>query len=408
MRTYPYRTYAEIDLNNLQHNLRQIRAFVGEACRIMFVVKADAYGHGTPMCAKYSEPFVDWYAAATLDEALSIRRAGVKKPILLFGILQDRDIAAAANARITASVGSVRYAGRLAAALDRQGLEMDCHLEFNTGMNRTGIFTREDCIAQAAETARSIYAIPALHVTGCYMHFSCGDNHDPADAAFTERQHRAFGQVLHALERGGYAPGLRHCVSTGPLLLHPDWKMDMVRVGMLGYGYSISPETAAQLDLHPIMRWCAKIADIEELDAGESVSYARLYTTSGKERIAVISVGYADGYNRCYTNRAPMVIRGKPVTECGKICMDFAMANVTAIPDAAIGDDVLLLGEDGAHMVCADSLSALMEYGVNGWTTCQITARVPRIYVLDGEVVGIRTQYAAGPEGCGLGSMEGS
>lgn len=392
MRTYPYRTYAEIDLNRLQHNLKQVRAFVGEACRIMFVVKADAYGHGTPMCAKYSEPFVDWYAAATIEEALSIRRMGVKKPILLFGILQDQDIIPAANAHITASVGSIPYAERLATVLDQHRLTMDCHIEFNTGMNRTGIFTRETCIPQAAEAACRIYAIPALHVTGCYMHFSCGDSHDPSDAAFTERQHSAFLQVLQALDQKGCAPGLRHCVSTGPLLLHPDWKMDMVRVGMLGYGYSISPETAAQLDLHPIMRWCAKIADITELDANESVSYARLYQTRSKERIAVICVGYADGYNRSFTNCAPMIIRGKTVAECGKICMDFAMANVTDIPDAAAGDDVLLLGEDGQHIIRADTLSALMEYGVNGWTTCQITARVPRIYVFNGKVIDIRIQ----------------
>ena len=142
MNTYPYRTYAEIDLNKMQHNLRQVRAAIGPDCKLLFVLKADAYGHGTPVCAKYSEELVDWYAVATIDEALSIRRAGVEKPILLFGALQDPEIELAADNRITINSCSQEYSRHVAEVLQRCGKRMDCHIKIDTGMNRTGLFAR--------------------------------------------------------------------------------------------------------------------------------------------------------------------------------------------------------------------------------------------------------------------------
>ena len=393
MNTYPYRTYAEIDLDQMRHNLRQVRRMIGEDCRLMFVLKADAYGHGTPVCARYSEDLVDWYAAATIDEALSIRRAGVEKPILLFGMLLDQDIPAAVDARLTVNACSLEYARHVAFILERMGETLDCHIKIDTGMNRTGLYARAGRVDRAAEEAGEILAIPQLHITGIYTHFSCRESSDPEDRLFTQNQYDAFSQVVHVLEERGYHLGLRHCTSTCPLLCHPDWKMDMVRVGMLGYGQSMTAEAAREMDLRPIMRWCAKVVAVLDLEPGESVSYGRIYRTAGREKIAVLSAGYADGYSRSYSNRVRVILGGREVPQCGKVCMDYTMANITGMENVRVGDEAVLLGCQDGLCITPDSLSAAAEYGVNGWTTAQVSARVPRIYLRRGEIVETRTLF---------------
>ena len=377
----------------MRHNLRQVRRMIGEDCRLMFVLKADAYGHGTPVCARYSEDLVDWYAAATIDEALSIRRAGVEKPILLFGMLLDQDIPAAVDARLTVNACSLEYARHVAFILERMGETLDCHIKIDTGMNRTGLYARAGRVDRAAEEAGEILAIPQLHITGIYTHFSCGESSDPEDRLFTQNQYDAFSQVVHVLEERGYHLGLRHCTSTCPLLCHPDWKMDMVRVGMLGYGQSMTAEAAREMDLRPIMRWCAKVVAVLDLEPGESVSYGRIYRTAGREKIAVLSAGYADGYSRSYSNRVRVILGGREVPQCGKVCMDYTMANITGMENVRVGDEAVLLGCQDGLCITPDSLSAAAEYGVNGWTTAQVSARVPRIYLRRGEIVETRTLF---------------
>ncbi|MFQ9826166.1 MAG: alanine racemase [Oscillospiraceae bacterium] len=221
MNTYPYRTYAEIDLNKMQHNLRQVRAAIGPDCKLLFVLKADAYGHGTPVCAKYSEELVDWYAVATIDEALSIRRAGVEKPILLFGALQDPEIELAADNRITINSCSLEYSRHVAEVLQRCGKRMDCHIKIDTGMNRTGLFARVGRTDGAVRQAEEIFALEPLHVTGIYTHFSCADSADPEDVAFTQRQYEAFAAVAEALQEKGYDVGAAALHEHVPVFVPP-------------------------------------------------------------------------------------------------------------------------------------------------------------------------------------------
>lgn len=393
MNSYPYRTYAEIDLDHLQHNLRQVRTLVGSDCRVLFVLKADAYGHGAAMCARYSEELVDWYGVATIDEARAVRTAGVHKPVLLLGRLLDEDLTEAADANITINACSLDYIRHVNDYLGKTGRHIDCHIKIDTGMNRTGLFARPDDWETAVAEAAEIFSLPNVRVTGIYTHFSCGDSSTAEDIRFTEAQYETFCKVTAALEELGCDVGLRHCVSTCPLLCHPDWKLDMVRIGMLGYGQSMSEEWTRRLNLRPILRWYAKVISLLDLGPGESVSYGRIYRTKAPARIAVFSAGYADGYNRSYSNRARVILGGRIVPECGKICMDFAMADVTGVEHVQVGDTALLLGECEFGTITPDSLSAATEYGVNGWTTCQISARVPRIYVYHGEVVETRMLF---------------
>ena len=395
MDTYPYRTYAEINLNKLESNLRQVREFVGDKCKIMFVLKGDAYGHGTPVCAKFSEHLVDGFAVATMEEALSVRRVSSEKPVFLLGALQaDSDVITAANKKITISAYSLNYMYRVNQILADTHKTIDCHIKIDTGMNRTGLFARGGNFAEAVEQAERIYFLPQVRVAGIYTHFSCADNLDPDDVHFSQGQYSAFNSVLKALEKKGYNLGIRHCVSTGPLLRHPDWKMDMVRIGMLGYGQSIDEFHAAEMRISPIMCWHSKIVSVLTLEPGESVSYGRIYRTVGREKIGVISVGFADGYNRSYSNRAQIIVGGEKVRQCGKVCMDFTMVNITGIDNVKEGDDVILLGENEAGLcITPDNLSSITEYGVNGWTTCQISSRVPRVYIYNNEVVEMRMLF---------------
>lgn len=203
MNTYPYRTYAEVDLNKLQHNLKQVRKSVGSECKILFVLKADAYGHGTAMCARYSEELVDWYGVATLAEALSIRQTGVIKPILLFGQLLDHELSAAADHNITINACSLEYACHVNDVLSSLGRVVDCHIEIDSGMNRTGLMARSNQYECAVEEAKKIFALSNIHVTGIYTHFSCGESEELDDVLFTKQQYDTFCAVVTTLRARG-------------------------------------------------------------------------------------------------------------------------------------------------------------------------------------------------------------
>lgn len=251
MHEYPYRTCAEIDLNKLQRNLQRLRALIGPSCQIMEVMKADAYGHGLRVCAEYAAPYVDWFAAATLEEALAVRAAAPHTPILIFGGLLDPEIIQAAQHGLTINVFSLPYASHVQALLQPLDLQIDVHIKVDTGMNRLGLHARPGHCAQAISDAAQICALDRLHVTGIYTHFACADTTDPSDSAFTDAQFAAFQEVCRGLEALGIDPGVRHCASTGGLLVHPEYRCQMVRTGMFALGMSYSAASARALRLEP-------------------------------------------------------------------------------------------------------------------------------------------------------------
>lgn len=389
MHEYPYRTCAEIDLNKLQRNLQRLRALIGPDCRIMEVMKADAYGHGLRVCAEYAAPYVDWFAAATLEEALAVRAAAPHTPILIFGGLLDPEIIQAAQHGLTINVFSLQYASHVQALLQPMGLHADVHIKVDTGMNRLGLHARPGHCAQAVSDAAQICALDRLHVTGIYTHFACADSTDPSDSAFTDAQFAAFQEVCSGLEALGIDPGLRHCASTGGLLVHPEYRSQMVRAGMFALGMSYSAESARACALEPILTWYAKVVDIRTVEPGESVSYGRIFTAERPTRVAVLSVGYADGYSRAFSNRARVLLHGKYAPVRGKTCMDFTMVDVTDIPDVAVGDQAVLLGADGGQCIPADELAALLPDGTNGGVTADIHFRVRRVYRYDNATVAV-------------------
>ena len=389
MHEYPYRTCAEIDLNKLQRNLQRLRALIGPSCQIMEVMKADAYGHGLRVCAEYAAPYVDWFAAATLEEALAVRAAAPHTPILIFGGLLDPEIIQAAQHGLTINVFSLPYASHVQALLQPLDLQIDVHIKVDTGMNRLGLHARPGHCAQAISDAAQICALDRLHVTGIYTHFACADTTDPSDSAFTDAQFAAFQEVCRGLEALGIDPGVRHCASTGGLLVHPEYRCQMVRTGMFALGMSYSAASARALGLEPVLTWYARVVDIRTVAPGESVSYGRTFTAARPTRLAVLSVGYADGYSRAFSNRAQVLLRGQYAPVCGKTCMDFTMVDVTDVPDVTVGDQAILLGGDGTRQIQADALAALLPDGTNGGVTADIHFRVRRVYRYDGETVAV-------------------
>ena len=384
------RTYVEIDLNVLQQNVKRIRALAGGNCRIMQVLKADAYGHGAGPCAKYAAPYVDWFAVATFEEALAVRNAAPDTPVLLFGQADPAEFETAVWRRITLTVPSVRYAEELSGRMTALGRTADVHIKLETGMNRQGITVREDSDEDAVCSVRRICTLPGLHVTGIYTHMSCADTEDPSDCRFTAMQYDRFVRVTDALTSEGISLGLRHCVSTGGLLCHPEYKLDMVRIGMLGYGQSISKRSILHLGIEPILTWKARIIDIRKIKAGESVSYGRMYTAEKDEEIAVLAAGYADGYSRDFSNVSKVIADDTLCPVRGKTCMDFTMIDVSACRDIKPGDEAILLGRSETHWLSADDLTCFTRGNTNVGITAGINERVPRYYLYDGKVIGCR------------------
>lgn len=384
---YAFRTYAEINLDHFQDNIKKLKKLVGPDIKIMHVMKADAYGHGVRMCSRYAAPLVDSFAAATLEEALTIRSEVPDKPILILGKLFEEQIITAAKNRLTICLASAEYAETVQRLLESHDLEIDGHLKIDTGMNRLGLRARPDDVAGAVEDAKKIYEFPNIHIQGIYTHFACAGTEDPEEIAFSEDQFKAFSQVCDELKRQGYSIGLRHTASTTAFLDHPEYRLDMVRTGMLPLGQSIDEAWTRRMDVTPILTWYARIVEIHDLQPDESVSYGRIYRASGQERIAVVPVGYADGYFRALSNVADVIIHDRRVPIRGKLCMDYMMVDITDMPEVKIGDSVILLGRSETQWVSTDYLSELTLYGVNGYITANIGIRVPRVYRYQGEIV---------------------
>lgn len=368
------RTFARISLDAIRHN--------GQVCRktypgkkILSVLKADAYGHGITGVMPAYETFSDYYAVATVEEGLLVR-AQTQKPVLLFGPAPEGQMVLAAENKLTFTVGSREYAARLAAKLEEAGLTADCHLKIETGLNRSGVRWRDP--ETAMEAIRAIHAHKCLRFTGTYTHFACGEGQLPWELEFTALQYSRLTQAIAAMEAEGLSTGLRHCCSTGGSLAHPEYQLDMVRLGMMPMGMSYSDESVKELGLIPAMKWVSYITQIEELPAGDAVSYGCLFRAEKPMRIGMITCGYADGYRRAYSGKTHVLINGKKARAIGRVAMDCMMLDLTDV-DAKVGDEVILLGTDGVNTISAQEL---MQYGesVSGEVTAAISPRVKRIY----------------------------
>ena len=371
-----HRNYACINLAAIRHNGQIARKLFPQQM-ILSVLKADAYGHGITGVLPAYETFTDWYAVATVEEAKKIRSDSLK-PVLLFGPVPEEQMRYCARESLTFTVGSLEYACRLSSAMKAGAMTAYCHLKIDTGLNRSGIRWRDPVTAM--EEIHRILTLPNLKFTGTYTHLACGEGQLDWEIAHTELQMNRFYEACSYIQDAGYDLGIRHCCATGGALVNSQHRLDMVRLGMLPMGMSYTDESADGIGLVPAMNWKSFVAQIEDVAAGEAVSYGCTYRAESPMKVGIVTCGYADGYRRVYSNKSSVLVGGKKVPVIGRVAMDYVMIDMTDVVNPYVGMEVTLLGSDGVDRVTALELS---QYGesVSGEVTCVISNRVPRIYV---------------------------
>lgn len=375
------RTCAEISLKAIAHNYTCIRKVFGSNA-VMTVLKGNAYGHGIQGILPACDGHTDAYAVATAEEAMQIRQWGSRKPVLIFGPVPEVLMAQAAAMNLTFTVGSLAYARQLNTQLGSVGLTADCHLKIDTGLNRTGIHWREETKDAVLGDIARIHELPNLRFTGTYTHLACPESEIAEDIAFTQNQFDRFMDACNAMQGLGLSTGLRHCCSTGGALAHPEFRLDMVRLGMMVYGQCDTLAHQQECGLQEAMCWKSRIVQIDTVAPGESISYGRTFQTQKSTVVGVVSCGYADGYRRSYQGFGTVLCGGKRTKVLGRICMDYMLIDLTDIENPTVGMEVVLLGSQGQESVSAIEISEAVG-SVCGEVTGAISARVPRLYTTD-------------------------
>ena len=377
------RIWAEINLDALNSNLEQVRRFTGKR-KLMVAVKADAYGHGLREVARELSGKIDAFGVAGVEEGISLRAAGIKNEIMVLSPAPYGEIPELLEYRLTPSVTEPEFARRLSDEAVRRRVELAAHVEIDTGMGRTGVSLKE-----AREFVPMVATLPGLRLEGIFTHFPTADT----DILFTETQLGDYARLLNELEQNGAGKITRHAANSAGLLNVAESHLDMIRPGLVIYGimpesYSSGRRTAG-MDLIPVMSLRSRIVNLRELPAGTSVSYERRFFTSRSSRIAVITAGYGDGYPYALTNRGWAIVSGRRAPVVGTVCMDLTMLDVTGIPDVVIGDQVTLLGSAKGDTITANEVASwagTIPYEI----TCEVSPRVPRVYIRQGEVTGVR------------------
>lgn len=370
------RCWAEVDLSALSHNYRCIRRYMTPGCRYLAIVKADGYGHGAATVATLlQKEGADWFGVATLEEALDLRRQGIYRPILVLGYTDPAAAPILASNTITQTLFSEEYALQLAQEAARADCTVDCHVKIDTGMSRLGFEAENPGTVPLIE---KLAAESRLHLTGIFTHFAVADEDTEVSREFTERQFTLFMQVCNRLQAAGVNVGLRHCCNSAGTLLHPDYHLDMCRIGLSQYGLDPEPCMKDLLQIRPAMSLYTVVSMVKEIPAGATVSYGRQYTAPSPRRIATVAIGYADGYPRALSNRAEMLLHGKRAPVVGRVCMDQLMLDVTDIPEARMGDIAVAAGCEGGESITFDDW-ARWAGTINYEVLCGISKRVPRL-----------------------------
>ena len=367
-----YRTWAEIDLSALAHNMREIRKQVNPQAKIMAVIKANAYGHGAFEAYKVlRQNGADCFAVATLQEAIELRQSGASEPILILGYVPTAAAESLLSYDVMVTVFDAETAAAFSSAAVKAGKSLRVHIKLDTGMSRIGFSAAEEAVEETVEAIAEIAKLPGLVIDGIFSHFSCSDT----DEKYTQLQYTRFLAVCDALEARGVNVGTKHICNSAGIVLEKDKHLDMVRPGIILYGLHPDCSTHGKIDLKPVMQWYARITHIKEIKAGTPISYGNTYIAERDMRVGTVCIGYADGYARMMSGKAEMLVRGQRVRQVGRICMDQCMIDITNVHNITVGDTVTLIGGG----ISADVLAALQET-INYEVVCDVGARVPRIY----------------------------
>lgn len=366
------RTWAEVYLDRLAHNYHALRARAPQS-KFVGLVKANAYGHGAvPVAKKLEELGTDYLAVACLDEALELREAEVKAPIIILGYTPAAYTSELIEHQITQTVYNLELAKEFSDAAMALGKRLRCHLKADTGMSRLGVLCTKETMTAAADELEAMYRLPGLEVEGLFQHFADADTCPEYSLMQIER----YRAILAALEARGCTFQLRHCCAGAATLNYPQVHYDMIRPGILLYGYSPDHACDGMIDVRPVMEVKSRIASVKRLPAGTCISYGRTYTLERDSVVAAVPIGYADGLNRLLSNRQEFLLQGKRVRQIGRVCMDMCMIDVTDFTGVKIGDVVTIFGEEGLLQEKADTVGTITYEMM-----CAVAPRVPRVYM---------------------------
>jgi len=375
------RTWAEINLDNLIHNYKRLRAHVGDGVKFLGVVKADAYGHGALHSARVlQEQGADYLAVSSLDEARELRHHGITIPILLLGHTPAEEVPLLLQNDITQTVTCEAKALEYDAEARKCGGKLKIHIKLDTGMSRLGFLCDGVHFESGVEGVLRACRLDNLEAEGIFTHFAVADEQDEESAAFTRRQFALFNRVVSVLEEKGVHFALRHCANSGAVANYPETYLDMVRPGILLYGYG---EHAEKLGVKPVMSLKSVVNTIKIFEADTDVSYGRLYTTDKRSRLGVLPIGYADGFFRCLSNRCSLATKYGPAPLRGRICMDMCMIDLSELPEIQVGDEVEIFGSNNSLDALAE-LAGTIPYEL----TCAVSKRVPRVFIAEGKEIG--------------------
>ncbi len=363
--------WAEINLECYSRNLAGIRAHLGPSPLIMAVVKADAYGHGAIQLGRTAiQAGADRLGVAIVEEGVELRRAGLKVPIQAMGGCSPAQVISALEHDIIITINDKELARGFNRLARTAGKKLKVHVKVDTGMGRMGSQPE-----QAVELALEVKKLENLELEGLMSHMSSADE---PQKEYSHQQFHCFQEVIGALEGQGLEIPLRHIANSATLIDLPEMALDMVRPGIMTYGLWPSADVNKEaLTLEPVLEWKAKLLQVKEVPPGSHISYGRTYTTSGTRRLALLPLGYADGFNRLLSNQGDVLIRGQRAPIRGRVCMDQTVVDVTDIEGVKIGDEAVIIGPQGNEEITVDEIAEKIGT-INYEVVCMINKRVPR------------------------------
>lgn len=374
--------WAEINLDNLANNIREVRRVTNEGTLITAVIKANAYGHGSIEAAKvFLKNGADRLAVATLSEAIELRRVNIDVPILILGSIPRNQYNLALKHDITLTIYNYEDAKVLSEILEASGKTLNIHIKIDSGMGRIGFLPTDESISDIIRISK----LPNINIEGIFTHFATADE---KNKEYTRLQYERFSTVVNKLEERGLFIPIKHVSNSAAIIDLPEYNLDMVRAGIVLYGYYPSNEVNKdRINLKPAMTLKAKISNLKTVSKGTGISYGQIFVAERESKIATIPIGYADGFTRLLSSKAEVLLNGRRAPIVGRICMDQCMLDVTEIEDVNIGDEVVVFGY-GDGCPDADEIAEKLDT-ISYEVLCAVGRRVPRVYIQNGTVVGI-------------------
>ena len=376
------RVFAKIDLDAVAFNMNQMHEKVGDDAKILAVIKMDGYGHGaTPIARMFEElDYIFGYATASMEEALLLKKADIKKPILVLGCIFPDQYEDMIDNDIRATVYNFEMAKLMSDKAVELGKTAYFHIKIDTGMGRLGFYPCESSVKEIIEISK----LPNIKIEGMFTHFAKADE---KDKEFTFLQHDKFDWMRKSMIKEGIDISYYHCDNSAGIIDHVDMKHDLVRAGISTYGmYPSKDVNKNSIRLWPALELRSHVTFVKDMEPGMTVSYGGTFEVRKPMKVATIPVGYGDGYPRGLSNKADVLIRGKRARIIGRVCMDQFMVDVTDIPDVKFMDEVVLVGRDGSEHISVEELSDICGR-FNYEFVCCLGRRIPRVYIQNGEVV---------------------